>query len=96
MNIRPLLDRVVVRPAEKEKVSPGGIVIPDTAQKKTQKGTVVAVGPGVRSSDGSLIPVEVKEGDTVLFSAYGGNEIKLDEDILILRSADIFAVIPPG
>ena len=93
MKLQPLEDRIVVRPNEAEERTVSGLVIPDTAKEKPQQGTVLAVGPGKRSEQtGQVIPVDVKEGDTVVYSKYGGTEIKLDgEDLLILRESDILA-----
>ena len=92
--IRPLEDRILVRPEEGEETTASGIVIPDTAKEKPQEGTVLAVGPGKRSDSGELIPVDVKEGDRVIYSKYGGTEIKLEgEDLLILSSRDVLAVV---
>ena len=94
-NIRPLEDRILVRPEEGEETTVSGIVIPDTAKEKPQEGTVLAVGPGKRSDNsGELIPVDVKEGDRVMYSKYGGTEIKVDgEELLILSARDVLAVI---
>jgi chaperonin GroES len=92
--IRPLEDRILVRPEEGEETTPTGIVIPDTAKEKPQEGTVLAVGPGKRSDSGELIPMEVKEGDRVIYSKYGGTEIKYEgEDLLILSARDVLAVL---
>jgi chaperonin GroES len=92
--IKPLEDRILVRPEEGEETTPSGIVIPDTAKEKPQEGTVLAVGPGKRSDTGELIPMEIKEGDRVVYSKYGGTEIKIDgEDLLILSARDALAVI---
>lgn len=92
--IRPLEDRVLVRPEESEETTPTGIVIPDTAKEKPQEGTVLAAGAGKRSEQGELLPMDVKEGDRVVYSKYGGTEIKVDgEDLLILSSRDVLAVI---
>jgi len=93
INIQPLADRVVVRPIEKEEVTKGGIVLPDTAKEKPQEGEVVAVGPGKMTEDGSKrIPLEVKVGDVVVYAKYGGTEIKLnDEKLMILKESDILA-----
>jgi chaperonin GroES len=86
--IRPVGDRVVVKPAAKEEVTKSGIVLPDTAKEKPQEGTVIAVGNGDRS------PIDVHEGDRVLFAKYGGTEFKLDnEDYLVLKETDILAVL---
>jgi len=92
--IRPVGDRVVVKPAAREEVTRGGIVIPDTAKEKPQEGTVVAVGAGKLSDKGDRIPLEVREGDRVLFAKYGGTEFKLEgDDLLVLRESDILAVL---
>ena len=94
MNLQPLEDRIVVRPAEAEETTISGLVIPDTAKEKPQQGEVLAVGPGKRSEQtGQVIPVDVKEGDTVVYSKYGGTEITVDgEDLLILSSRDVLAI----
>ena len=94
-NIRPLEDRILVRPEEGEETTVSGIVIPDTAKEKPQEGTVLAVGPGKRSDNtGEIIPVDVKEGDRVMYSKYGGTEIKVDgEELLILSARDVLAVV---
>ncbi len=92
--IKPLEDRILVRPEESEETTVSGIVIPDTAKEKPQEGTVLAVGPGKRSESGELIPMDVKEGDRVIYSKYGGTEIKLGgEDLLILSSRDVLAIV---
>ena len=93
--IRPLEDRILVRPEEGEETTVSGIVIPDTAKEKPQEGTVIAVGPGKRSdTSGELIPVDVKEGDRVLYSKYGGTEVKVEgEELLILSARDVLAVV---
>ena len=93
-SIKPLEDRILVRPEEGEETTVSGIVIPDTAKEKPQEGTVLAVGPGKRSETGDLIPMDVKEGDTVVYSKYGGTEIKLGgEDLLILSARDVLAIV---
>ncbi|MGE5508147.1 MAG: co-chaperone GroES [Chitinophagales bacterium] len=90
--IKPLADRVVVKVLSQEEVTRGGIVLPDTAKEKPQEGEVVAVGPG-KYEDGKLVPMAVKAGDKVIFSKYGGTEVKVDgEEYLILRESDILAV----
>jgi chaperonin GroES len=90
--IKPLGDRVVIKPTPKEEVSKGGIVLPDTAKEKPQEGKIVAVGPGKLSEDGKRIAMEVKVGDKVIYSKYAGTEIKLDEEeLIILRESDILA-----
>jgi chaperonin GroES len=93
-NIQPLEDRILVRPEEGEETTASGIVIPDTAKEKPQEGTVLAVGPGKRSDAGELIPMDVKNGDRVIYSKYGGTEIKLDgEELLILSARDVLAIL---
>jgi len=94
MNIRPLHDRVIVRRMEEERTSAGGIVIPDSATEKPQQGEVVAVGKGKILENGEVRPLDVKVGDKVLFSKYGGTEIKIDgEELLVMREDDITGVI---
>jgi chaperonin GroES len=93
MKLKPLGDRVLIRAEENEETLPSGLVIPDTAKEKPQEGTVLAVGPGA-IQDGERIPLEVKEGDRVIFSKYGGTEVKVDgEELLILSERDILAVL---
>jgi len=90
--IKPLGDRVVIKPTPKEEVSKGGIVLPDTAKEKPQEGKIVAIGPGKLSEDGKRIAMEVKVGDKVIYSKYAGTEFKLDdEELIILRESDILA-----
>ncbi|GBD18105.1 10 kDa chaperonin [bacterium HR27] len=92
--IRPLGDRVVVKPIQKEEVTKSGIVLPDTAKEKPQRGQVVAVGPGRLTDDGKRLPMEVKVGDEVLFAKYAGTELKIDdEEYLILSEKDILAIL---
>ena len=94
MKIKPLADRVVVKPVEEEEVTQGSIIIPDTAKEKPQQGKVVAVGPGKISESGTKINPEVKVGDVVLYGKYSGTEVTVDgEDYLIMRESDILAVI---
>jgi len=94
MKIRPLHDRVIVKREDEERKSPGGIVIPDTAAEKPIRGKVVAVGKGKVLEDGKVRPLVVKVGDRILFGKYGGNEVKVDgEELLVLREEDIMAVI---
>jgi chaperonin GroES len=94
ISLKPLGNRVVVEPIEQEEVTSGGIVLPETAKEKPQKGKVVAVGPGDRDEDGKRIPMDVSEGDTVLFAKYSGTEIKLDgKKLLILRENDLLAIV---
>ena len=94
MNLRPLDDRIVVRPAEAEQTTVSGLVIPDTAKEKPQQGEVIAVGEGAWDEDGEKrIPLDIKVGDTVVYSKYGGTEITVDgEDLLILSSRDVLAI----
>jgi len=95
MKLQPLEDRIVVKPGESEETTASGLVIPDTAQEKPQQGEVLAVGPGKRSEQsGELIPLDVKEGDTVVYSKYGGTEITVDgDDLLILSARDVLAIV---
>lgn len=94
MNVRPLGDRVLVQAIEQKEVIKGGIVIPDSAKEKPQEAIVIAIGPGKRDDKGVIIPMEVKKGDHVLTSKYGGTEIKIDdEDYKILSSSDILAIV---
>ncbi|QBQ56160.1 co-chaperone GroES [Nitrosococcus wardiae] len=93
MNIRPLHDRVIVKRSEKEHISPGGIMIPDTSTEKPIRGEIVAVGNGKVLHEGQLRPLEVKTGDQVLFGKYAGTEVKIDgEEMLVMREDDIIAV----
>ena len=90
--LQPLGDRVVVKPMPKEEVTKGGIVLPDTAQEKPQEGKVVAVGPGKVNDEGKRIVMDVKKGDVVIYAKYGGTEVKIDgEELIILRESDILA-----
>jgi len=92
--LRPLADRLVVRPATREETTKSGIVLPDTAKEKPQRGTVLAVGEGRRDDEGKRIPMDVQSGDAVLFAKYAGTEFKLeDEDLLILSEKDVLAVV---
>ncbi len=92
VKLQPLADRLVVKPIEREEVTKGGIVLPDTAKEKPQEGKVIAVGLGRLSEDGKRIAMDVKVGDTVVYSKYGGTEYKLeDEELVILRESDILA-----
>ena len=95
MNLKPLDDRIVVKPNEAETQTASGLVIPDTAKEKPQQGTVLAVGPGKRAeSSGELIPVGIEEGQTVLYSKYGGTEVTVDGDeLLVLNARDVLAVV---
>ncbi|MBN9524697.1 MAG: co-chaperone GroES [Alphaproteobacteria bacterium] len=94
MKFRPLHDRVVVRRVAEEEKTKGGIIIPDTAKEKPQQGEVVAVGPGAKSEDGKVTPLDVKAGDIVLFGKWSGTEVKVDgEDLLIMKESDIMGVL---
>jgi chaperonin GroES len=96
MNLQPLGDRLIVEVLEAEELTVGGIVLPDTAQEKPQRGRVLAVGPGARNEDGKRIEMDVAEGDEIIFSKYGGTEIKLGlDDVLILRESDVLARVKP-
>ena len=94
MKFRPLHDRVVVRRLEAEEKTAGGIIIPDTAKEKPMEGEIVAAGPGARDETGKLVPLDVKEGDRILFGKWSGTEVKLDgEDLLIMKESDIMGII---
>ena len=94
LNISPMADRVVIEPQEEAEEMRGGLYIPDTAKEKPQQGIVVAVGPGRLNDDGGRIPMEVKEGDRVLYGKYAGTEVKLDGgDYLIVKEGDVLAVL---
>ena len=94
MNVKPLADRVVVKPLDSDKeVKKGGIIIPDTAKEKPQEGEVMEVGTGRRTEEGKVVPLEVKKGDRVLYGKYSGTEVTVDgKEYLILRESDILAV----
>ena len=100
MKFRPLHDRVVVRRLEAEEKTAGGIIIPDTAKEKPMEGEVIAVGPGARDEAGKLVPLDVKEGDRILFGKWSGTEVKLDgEELVIMKETDIMGIIegqPPA
>jgi len=92
--LKPLADRVVVKPSAREEVTKSGIVLPDTAREKPQEGTILAVGTGRLLENGTRLPMELKEGDTVIYAKYAGTEVKMDdEDVLILRESDVLAVL---
>ena len=92
VKLEPLADRLVVKPIEREEVTKGGIVLPDTVKEKPQEGKVLAVGPGRLSEDGKRIAMDVKVGDIVIYARYGGTEYKIeDEEVIILRESDILA-----
>ncbi len=94
MELKPLGSRVVVEPIEQDEITAGGIVLPETAKEKPQKGKVIASGDGDRDDDGDRIPMDVKVGDTVLFAKYAGTEIKLDgKKLLIMRESDLLAIV---
>ena len=94
MKLKPLGDRLIVRAIEEEETTASGIVLPDTAKEKPQRGRVLAVGPGSRNDKGEIIPMELAKGDEVVFSKYGGTEIKLGTDeVLILRESDVLAKV---
>ena len=98
MKFRPLHDRVVVMRVDEKGQTKGGIIIPDTAKEKPMEGEIVAVGPGARDEKGTLLPLEVKKGDRILFGKWSGSEIKLEgEDLLIMKESDVMGVIEdPG
>jgi len=94
LKLKPLGNRVVVEPVEQEEITAGGIVLPETAKEKPQKGKVLSAGPGDRDDKGKYIPMDVKEGDTVLFAKYSGTEIKVEgKKLLILRESDLLAIV---
>ena len=94
LNLKPLGDRVVVEPAEKEERTASGIILPETAKEKPQEGEILADGPGRRDDDGKLIQMDVKKGDTVLYAKYAGTEVKIeDRKLLILKESDILAIV---
>jgi chaperonin GroES len=96
MAFRPLGDRVLVRRVEEEAKTKGGIIIPDTAKEKPQEGEVIAVGPGARDDSGKIQPLDVRNGDRILFGKWSGTEVKLDgEDLLIMKESDILGVLEP-
>jgi len=97
MKFRPLHDRVVVRRLTAEEKTAGGIIIPDTAKEKPMEGEVIAVGPGARNEQGQLVPLDVKEGDRILFGKWSGTEVKLDgEELLIMKESDIMGIVEGG
>ncbi|MCH7710537.1 MAG: co-chaperone GroES [Proteobacteria bacterium] len=94
MNLKPLHDRVLVKPMEADEQTSGGIIIPDTAKEKPMEGRVVAAGPGVRGEDGKLQPLDVKKGDQILYGKWSGTEVKLNgDDLLIMKESDIMGII---
>jgi chaperonin GroES len=97
MQLKPLADRVVVRPSQAEEKTKGGIIVPDTAKEKPVWGEVIAAGPGRTTEEGKHVPLEVKVGDRVLYGKYSGTEVTIDgEELLIMRESDIFAIMPNG
>jgi chaperonin GroES len=96
INLKPLGDRVVVEPIEQDEMTPSGLVLPETAKEKPQKGLVVAAGPGARDEDGKRISLDVSVGETVLFAKYAGTEFKVDgKKLLILKESDLLAIVTP-
>ncbi len=94
LNIKPLGDRIVVKPMEAEEKTKGGIILPDTAKEKPVEGTIVAAGPGRKSDDGKIVEMEVKVSDKILYGKYSGTEVTIDgEEYLIMRESDIFAIV---
>ena len=94
LKLRPLADRLVVEPIEREEMTSSGIYVPETAKEKPQEGKVIAVGPGRKDEDGNRIPMDVAEGDRVLYAKYGGTEVKLDgKKYLILKESDVLAIL---
>ena len=94
LNLKPLGDRLVIEPLEQEEITASGIVLPETAKEKPQKGSVLATGPGARDEQGRRITMDVQKGDTVLFAKYAGTEIKLDgKKLLILKETDVLAIV---
>lgn len=94
MAIRPLHDRVVIRPIEQDEKTAGGIIIPDTAKEKPMQGEVVAAGNGMRTEDGKILPLDVKAGDRVLYGKWSGTEVRIDgEDLLIMKESDLLGVL---
>jgi len=94
LNLRPLGDRVVVEPLEQEERTESGLFIPETAKEKPQRGKIIAIGDGRRDDEGNRVPMDVKVGETILFAKYGGTEVKLDsQKLLILKESDILAVV---
>ena len=95
VNLKPLADRVVIEPLEEAEMTSGGIILPETAKEKPQKGKIVAVGPGRKDDEGKLVLMDVSVGDTVLYAKYAGTEVKLDSDtsVMVLRESDILAIV---
>ena len=94
LSLKPLGDRIIVKPIEQDDVTVGGIMLPDTAKEKPQKGEILAAGPGARNDAGERVEMDVKVGDTVLYAKYAGTEIKLEGDkVLVLRESDVLAIV---
>jgi len=94
VNLKPLADRVIVKPMEAEDTTKGGIILPDTAKEKPIEGTIIAVGPGRITDDGKTVKMEVKEGDKILYGKYSGTEVTVEgEEYLIMRESDVFAIV---
>jgi len=95
INLKPLADRLIVEPIEQEETTASGIILPETAKEKPQEGNVLAVGPGSKDEDGKPIPMDVKEGDRVLYAKYAGTEVKLPDDrkVLVLKESDVLAIV---
>jgi chaperonin GroES len=95
INLRPLADRLIVEPIEQEEKTASGIILPETAKEKPQEGKVLAVGPGRKDKEGERIPMDVKEGDRVLYAKYAGTEVKLPDDrkVLVLKESDVLAIV---
>ncbi len=94
MQFRPLHDRVVIEPLDREEKTVGGIIVPDTAQEKPMRGKVLMTGPGARDQDGALVPMELKPGDDVLYGKYSGTEVKIDDkEVLIMRESDVMGIL---
>ena len=97
MTFRPLHDRVLLRRVEQDQKTAGGIIIPDTAKEKPSEGEIIAAGPGVRKEDGTLVPLDVKAGDRVLFGKWSGTEVKIDgEELIIMKESDLLGVLETG
>ncbi len=94
MHFRPLHDRVVIEPLDREEKTAGGIIVPDTAQEKPMRGKVLVTGPGARGEDGVLLPMEVKKGDNVLYGKFSGTEVKIDDkEVVIMRESDVMGIL---
>jgi chaperonin GroES len=94
MKVKPLADRVLIKPLEEQEVKKGSIIIPDTAKEKPQQGEVIEVGPGRKTEEGKLVAMEVKKGDRILYGKYSGTEVTIEDvDYLIMRESDIFAIV---